>query len=530
MSTYNFDLQTNNTNLQEIHAAVINLSKQNNKLNLQEKTIIPTNEQQIVIADSGYDGLSKIIVVGDENLKSENIISGIDIFGIEGNINITNENMEDNILNKNISTYTNDRVTTIGQAAFNHCFSLTTVSFPKCSYIAIKAFNGCTKLTSISFPECTNIDEDAFAGCISLSSIAFLKCTNLAEGAFEGCSNLTSVSFPVCAYIDDYAFSKCAKLTSIDLPECTSINAAFWGCSNLISVSIPKCTNLNGTFERCSKLTDVNLPECDCLNKTFYECSNLMSISAPKCTYIDLWAFYRCTKLTNINFPECSRVSDAFENCINLTSISFPKCRYIGYNTFNSCSNLTSVSFPSCNYIDRYAFRSCYTLSQIYLMNSSICTLSNSNAFYSTPFTGYSSYFSGTPSIYVPTSLVDAYKSATNWAYFSSYISGYSELPLEPETISIGVTIDGEYVEFVSPSGYPTITVEATNEPVYCDFVLGELYNITLYGTDIAGSGEIIYDTTLEDGEIGWLFLDMQDSYATGSIVIESNIIELNFY
>lgn len=332
--------------------------------------------------------------------------------------------MEDNILNKNISTYTNDRVTTIGQAAFNHCFSLTAVSFPKCSYIAINAFNGCTKLTSIGFPECTNIDRYAFAGCTSLSSITFLKCANLAEGAFNGCTNLTSVSFPVCTYIDDYAFSKCAKLTSIDLPECS----------------------------------------------------------------------------------------------------------YIGYNTFNSCSNLTSVSFPSCNYIDSYAFRSCYTLSQIYLMNSSICTLSNSNVFYSTPFTGYSSYFSGTPSIYVPTSLVDAYKSATNWAYFSSYISGYSELPLEPETISIGVIIDGEYVEFVSPSGYPTITVEATSEPAYCDFVLGELYNITLYGTDIAGSGEIIYDTTLEDGEIGWLFLDMYDSYATGSIVIESNIIELNFY
>lgn len=51
---------------------------------LQSKTIIPTASEQTVTADSGYDGLNKVTVNGDENLVSENIAEGVSIFGVEG--------------------------------------------------------------------------------------------------------------------------------------------------------------------------------------------------------------------------------------------------------------------------------------------------------------------------------------------------------------------------------------------------------------------------------------------------------------
>ena len=51
---------------------------------LQEKTIMPSTVTQSIIADNGYDGLSKVTVNGDANLIANNIKSGTNIFGVTG--------------------------------------------------------------------------------------------------------------------------------------------------------------------------------------------------------------------------------------------------------------------------------------------------------------------------------------------------------------------------------------------------------------------------------------------------------------
>ena len=51
---------------------------------LQEKQVTPTAEEISITADEKYAALSKVTILGDGNLKPENIRSGVEIFGVSG--------------------------------------------------------------------------------------------------------------------------------------------------------------------------------------------------------------------------------------------------------------------------------------------------------------------------------------------------------------------------------------------------------------------------------------------------------------
>ena len=99
----------------------------------------------------------------------------------------------------------------------------------------------------------------------------------------------------------------------------------------------------------------------------------------------------------------------------SIESIKLSNATSIGEYAFYKCSSLTSVSFPKVTRIGEYAFSSCSSLTTIYVgtNTSTVCTLSNTSAFNGcTKLTN----------IYVPASLVDNYKSATNWSNYASKI------------------------------------------------------------------------------------------------------------
>ena len=206
------------------------------------------------------------------------------------------------------------------------------------------------------------------------------------------------------------AFASCSKLTVVNFPECTSIgSSAFGSCYSLTTVSSPKCTQI-GSY-------------------AFANCSNLTTASFPKCTSIGSGAFRMCSNLTTVSFPACTSIgSYTFANDKSLTTASFPVCTTMGGCAFQNCYRITTVSFPAAISIGSSAFQSCWTLSSLTLGASTVCKLSNSNAFSSTPYVGYSNNFSGTPYIYVPSSLIASYQSATNWTYFSSYFSAIENM------------------------------------------------------------------------------------------------------
>ena len=322
------------------------------------KTITPTTVNQTAVAGGYYTG-GDIVVKGDSNLKAENIAKGISIFGVTGTHSGGNTDVEDSIITRIITTYTNDRITTIGNYAFAYCTRLTSVNFPNCTRISSNAFYHCSRLTSISFPNCTTINYQAFYRCSHLTSISFPKCTTIGDNAFGGCYSLTSVNFPNCTTINYLAFGGCSRLTNISFPNCTSIGSyAFAGCYSLTSVSFPKCTSIGSyAFSECSHLTNISFPNCTTIgNEAFYRCYSLNNISFPKCTSIDSYAFYVCSRLTTIFLGASKVCTLANSNAFSYTGIWSNKGYiYVPSSLYSSYKTATNWVFFSRR-IFSYAF------------------------------------------------------------------------------------------------------------------------------------------------------------------------------
>ena len=118
--------------------AYVNGEKVTGTIAFQEaKTITPSTLDQVAIS-SGYYASGAITVKGDPNLVASNIVNGKSIFGVVGTATTGGGGdimVEDAIVTRNLTSYTNDRVTSIGDYAFAHCYNLASISFPSATTI-----------------------------------------------------------------------------------------------------------------------------------------------------------------------------------------------------------------------------------------------------------------------------------------------------------------------------------------------------------------------------------------------------------
>lgn len=265
----------------------------------------------------------------------------------------------------------------------------------------------------------------AFAGCTSLTTASFPTCKKINKYAFYQCSNLISANFPACSYISESAFVFCSNLATANFDVCKTVaSGAFLNCQNLETIHFPQCITIStSAFFQCKKITTVNFPSCSIAgNDAFHSCAGITTASFPVCGNVGASCFAGCRALESVFFPICSNIAQsAFGNCYNLTKVDFPECKEIGWSAFYKCKHLQTAFFPTCKSINVNVFASCTALSALLLSGSSVCSLGASNTFNNTPIA------SGTGYIYVPSSLVDAYKSATNWTYFSNQISAIED-------------------------------------------------------------------------------------------------------
>ena len=111
----------------------------------------------------------------------------------------------------------------------------------------------------------------------------------------------------------------------------------------------------------------------------------------------------------------------AFRACTALTNVNFPSVTSVALGAFWSCTALTKADFASTVAFANNAFYGCSALSAVILRNAdAVSTITG------TPFDN-SAIASGTGYIYVPSALVETYK--TNWATYAAQIRAIEDYP-----------------------------------------------------------------------------------------------------
>lgn len=229
----------------------------------QEKTVIPTTDQQIVTPDENYTGLSKVTVeaIQDENLISENIKNGVDILGVTGNY------VGSKYAPRDVSFYAYT-----GTELDYEIANLDT------SNITIMAY---------MFHNNANLQS------LDLSNFNTSKVTSMMQ-MFLGCRNITTLD-----------------LSSFNTSNVTDMSSMFYDCQKLTALDISnfntsKVKNMSYMFNDCFKLTTLDLTNFDTSNVTtfyqmFYRCNKIVSIpklNAIKVTSLNYFV-YNCIALTD---------------------------------------------------------------------------------------------------------------------------------------------------------------------------------------------------------------------------------------
>ena len=280
-------------------------------------------------------------------------------------------------------------VTSIGDAAFQFCYGLTSIVIPN-SVTSIEdlAFYGCTGLTSVEIPNSvTSIGLFAFSGCSGLTNVTIgNSITSIGDEAFMGCSGLkTVINFSNLTFTKgstDYGYVAYYADNIINgFIEGDFVFNIIDGVNTLVEylgydTQIVLPPNYKGgnyvigdnVFKDNTTITSIAIPSSvtGFGNDVFYDCTGLNAV------YI-----HDLTSWCNIDFANYSAnpLVRAKNLCLNgetVTELVIPdNISEIKQYTFLNCSTLTKVTIPgSVTTLGNYAFSGCVELADVTIPNS----------------------------------------------------------------------------------------------------------------------------------------------------------------
>lgn len=161
-------------------------------------------------------------------------------------------------------------------------------------------------------------------------------------------------------------------ITSFESDKVITINGGL-NKSSIKYLSLPNATSCSTTFSNSDLSEGVNLPNLgDIIQSSMFSGTKLKTIALPKIAYVNNNAFYACKSLTTVDLGN---------------------------------SDVTNGNIASSVFMDNSA------MTTLILRHSAVVKLINVNSFNNTPFARGGT--GGT--VYVPSSLIESYKIATNW-------------------------------------------------------------------------------------------------------------------
>ena len=195
-----------------------------------------------------------------------------------------------------------------------------------------------------------------------------------------------------------------------------------------VEVNVP--TGGGGTEERVRQFLEGTIVSLDDPSVTeiisygFAYQTAVKSIRLDNLTNVATCAFRSCTNLESIDLPKLnSTATYLVADCKNLININVPSWTRIPNYTFQNCSSLRYLDLPSVTTIAA-GFASCSSLETLILRyTTKVVTLSNATTLDNTQIG------QGTGYIYVPSALVNSYKSASNWSKYSAQFRAIEDYP-----------------------------------------------------------------------------------------------------
>ena len=266
---------------------------------------------------------------------------------------------------------TKNKLTYIGDYAFNNCSALEEIFLPDAiTYIGDYAFYGCTSLTEVLFPDdIVTIGDYAFKNCTNITEFTFtLKLSDVGVQSFDNTAWYNNLSkYTVTPTTNQFHIFGDGVLIKADIFESTIVipeevksiasfsfngwteiaDREFYGSSLPKSITIPAGVTKIGeyAFFCCENLETVFISNTvtSIGQKAFYGCKKLTTITIPSSvTSISDYCFYACTELQEVVLPQelTSIGKYAFYNCFALENINVPASATVGQDAFTNCPSL----------------------------------------------------------------------------------------------------------------------------------------------------------------------------------------------